>query len=421
MPQQEVRFTVLNSGNKLGNASSYLNSSAPYWRKNLIVCAAGSFTTTVAMTMILPFLPLYIRELGVSDQASIAQFSGVAYGVTFLAAALVAPLWGRLADRYGRKAMMVRASLGVVAAMALMGVAQDVWQLLAMRFLAGLLGGYSSGSYALVATQVPKDRIGWALGFLATGIMGGNLVGPLIGGFLPTLIGIRETFFLTAALVFLTFVASAFLIREDFNARTTEREYSNSWSTIPSRRPVLAMLATGLLLMIANMSIEPITAIYISQLVEPNRHVTLWAGLVISGTAFGSVLSASHLGRLADRVGHWKVIVVAMCTAAALLLSQAFVTNVLELVGLRILMGLVLGGLLPCIGSVIRHSVPEQAVGAILGWSTSAQHAGQVLGPAIGGVLAAHAGIHSVFFFTSFLMLVGGFIAWSSRPQANSA
>ncbi|WP_139813180.1 MFS transporter, partial [Ensifer aridi] len=251
---------------------------------------------------------------------------------------------------------------------------------------------------------------------LATGIMVGTLVGPLIGGFLPTLIGIRETFFLTAAVVFLTFVASAFFITEDFDPRKKERGYSGSWSTIPCRRPVLAMLATGLLFMIANMSIEPITAIYIWQLTGSDHHVTLWAGLVISGTALGSVLSASHLGKLADRVGHWKVIIVAMWTAAALLLWQAFVTNILELVGLRILMGLALGGLLPCIGSVIRHSVPEQTLGAILGWSTSAQHVGQVLGPIMGGVLAAHAGIDSVFFCTSFLMLVGGFVAWSSRP-----
>ena len=119
------------------------------------------------------------------------QWSGVAYGATFFSAALVAPLWGRLADRYGRKLMLIRASLGMAVAMSLIGMAQNVWQLVGLRLLAGLLGGYASGSTVLVATQTPKERSGWALGTLSSAIMAGNLVGPLIGGVLPPLIGIR--------------------------------------------------------------------------------------------------------------------------------------------------------------------------------------------------------------------------------------
>ena len=165
-----------------------------HWRRNLAVCVFGSFTTIVAMTLLLPFLPLYVEQLGVHDHAAIVQWSGIAYGATFFTAALVAPLWGRLADRYGRKLMLIRASLGMAVAMSLIGMAQNVWQLVALRLLAGLLGGYASGSIVLVATQTPKARSGWALGMLSSGIMAGNLVGPLIGGALPPLIGIRATF-----------------------------------------------------------------------------------------------------------------------------------------------------------------------------------------------------------------------------------
>src|SRR3954471_20192191 len=126
-----------------------------HWRRNLAVCVFGSFTTIVAMTLLLPFLPLYVEDLGVSDHAAIVQWSGAAYGATFLSAALVAPLWGRLADRYGRKLMLIRASLGMAVAMALIGIAGNVWQLVGLRLLAGLLGGYASGSMVLVATQTP--------------------------------------------------------------------------------------------------------------------------------------------------------------------------------------------------------------------------------------------------------------------------
>ena len=174
--------------------------SSPYWRRNLAVCMLGSFSTIVAMTLLLPFLPLYVEQLGVTGHAAIVQWSGVAYGATFFTAALVAPLWGRLADLYGRKLMLIRASLGMAVAMALIGVAHDIWQLVGLRLLAGLLGGYASGSTLLVATQTPKERSGWALGVLASGVMAGNLVGPLIGGVLPPLIGIRSTFLFAGAI-----------------------------------------------------------------------------------------------------------------------------------------------------------------------------------------------------------------------------
>ena len=141
------------------------------WRRNLIVCVFGSFTTIVGMTLLLPFLPLYVEQLGVSDHAAIVQWSGVAYGATFLSAALTAPLWGRLADRYGRKLMLIRASLGMAIAMSLIGMAHNVYELVGLRLLAGLLGGYASGSTVLVAAQTPKARSGWAIGVLSAGIM----------------------------------------------------------------------------------------------------------------------------------------------------------------------------------------------------------------------------------------------------------
>ncbi len=172
-------------------------------RRNLVVCLVCSFSTLVAMTLLLPFLPLYVEELGAEGHAAIVQWSGIAYGATFFAAALVAPLWGRLGDRYGRKVMLVRASFGMAVCMSLMGMVQSVWQLVALRLLIGLAGGYSSGSTILVAMQTPKERSGWALGTLSAGIMAGNLVGPLVGGALPPLIGIRMTFLLSGGIIFL--------------------------------------------------------------------------------------------------------------------------------------------------------------------------------------------------------------------------
>ncbi|WP_315835989.1 multidrug efflux MFS transporter [Bradyrhizobium prioriisuperbiae] len=384
-----------------------------HWRGNLLVVVLGSFTTIVAMTLLLPFLPIYVEQLGVTDHAAIAQWSGAAYGATFFAAALVAPLWGHLADRYGRKLMLIRASLGMAIAMPLIGMAHDVWQLVLLRLFVGLAGGYASGSMILVATQTPKDRSGWALGVLSSGIMAGNLVGPLIGGALPPLIGIRDTFWLSGAVIFVTFLATCFFIKEETRPKGAKAKASSGgWASIPDKGPLLAMLTTGLLLMVANMSIEPIITVYVAELVQDASKVTLVSGVVMSAAALGSILSASRLGKLADRIGHWRVIIGALAVAAVLLIPQAFVTSGWQLIGLRFLMGIALGGLLPCIAAVIRHNVPDRVSGAALGYSTSSQYAGQVVGPLLGGFIGGHIGMRAVFLGTCVLMALGAAYNW---------
>ncbi|MGF6774066.1 MFS family permease [Paraburkholderia sp. GAS199] len=390
--------------------------SFAYWRRNLLVCVCGSFTTIVAMTLFLPILPLYVEQLGVSDPAAVVQWSGIAFGATFFTAALTAPLWGKLADRYGRKLMLVRASLGMAIVMSMMGSAHNVWELVGLRLLAGLLGGYASGSMVLVATQTPKARCGWALGVLASGIMAGNVAGPLIGGTLSSLIGVRAMFHAAAAVIFLSFLATVFLIKRDPPADKRSAS-ADGWSAIPDARPVFAMLVTGMLLMLANMSIEPIISVYVSQLV-PARAVAFISGIVMSGAALGSILSASPLGKLADRIGHWKIIIASLSVCALLLVPQAFVTQGWQLIVLRFLMGLALGGLLPCITSVIRHSVPPRTAGLVLGYSTSSQYAGQVIGPLVGGFVGGHIGMRSVFLATALLMALGAIGNFAVRARA---
>ena len=406
-------------------SSTSPTDGALHWQRNLYVCLFGSFTTIVAMTLLLPFLPLYVQQLGVRTAAAAVQWSGVAFGATFLAAALVSPLWGRMADRYGRKLILIRASLGMAIVMSLLGLAQNVWQLVGLRFLAGLVGGYASGATVMIATQTPRSRTGWALGTLASGVMAGSLVGPLVGGALPPLIGIRNTFFIAGAMIFCAFIATTLLVKEQAVERPRDKTHEaheahaqTGWASVPDLRPVLAMLFTAGLLMFANMSIEPIITVYVGQLVHDARHVTLVSGFVMSASALGSVLAASRVGRLADRIGAPRVIVACLAVCAALLVPQAFVTSGWQLVALRFLMGLALAGLLPSITSVIRHNVPDRSAGYILGYATSANYAGQVAGPLAGGFAGAHFGMQAVFLITSALMLCGAlFNGWVFRAR----
>jgi MFS family permease len=304
-------------------------------------------------------------------------------------------------------------------AMALIGVADNVWQLVGLRLLAGLLGGYASGSTVLVATQTPKERTGWALGTLSSAIMAGNLVGPLIGGALPPLIGIRNTFFAAGAVIFVAFLATVTLIREEKRPPVAKgAQVKLGWASIDDKGPIVAMFITGTLLMLANMSIEPIITVYVGQLVPPGGDVVFTAGLVMAASAIGSVLAAPHLGRWADRIGHWNLIVICLLSCGVLLIPQAFVTTGWQLIGLRFLMGISLAGLLPAIGATIRHSVPMGAAGTILGYNTSAQYAGQVLGPLAGGFIGGHVGMRAVFLATTAIMFGGALFNWLISRRA---
>lgn len=395
------------------HAGSPAAAENPHWRRNMYVCLSGSFTNVMAMTLLLPFLPIYVAQLGVKSEAAVVQWSGIAYGITFLGAGLVAPLWGKFADIYGRKPILLRASLAMAICMSLIGMSQNIWQLVILRLMAGLLGGYSSGAVVMVASQTPRKHSGWALATLSTGVLAGTLLGPLVGGYLPGLIGIRQTFFLAGGVIFLAFLATYFLLHEDRSAVKRQRRPAkvSAWSLIPDRRPVFAMLVTVMMLMLANMSIEPIITVYVGALVDASQ-VVRTAGLVMAASALGSILAARRLGRLADRIGSWKVITACLAVSGLLIIPQAFVTDSAQLLVLRFLMGMALSGLLPAINATIRHNVPDGAVGTILGYATSSQYAGQVVGPMLGGFIGGHMGMRPVFLVTAALLLCCAALNW---------
>ena len=392
-----------------GSKAGYAERNAPYWRRNLAVCVFGSFTTLVSLSMLLPFLPLYVQQLGVNSPAAVIQWSGVAFGATFLGTALTAPVWGHLADRYGRKPMLIRAAIGMAVVMSLIGVAHSVVELVVLRLLAGLIGGYASASIVMIGTQAPRVQAGWALGMLSTGALAGNLIGPLVGGFLPALVGIRGTFFVGGAMIAVAAAATIVLIREDFDRAVDVkvRVVGKVDSSAMSHRPVfVALFLTAMMVLFANMSIEPIITVYIRELGVPTVNLTRIAGIVMASSALGSVLTAARLGALADRIGGWKVIIGCLLATGLLVVPQAFVTHWWQLAVLRCLMGMTIAGLLPSIAKLVRHSSDDAHSGKMLGYLQSAQFTGQVVGPLVGGLIGARVGLHEVFFVTGSLLVL---------------
>jgi DHA1 family multidrug resistance protein-like MFS transporter len=226
------------------------------------------------------------------------QWSGLAFGATFLGTGLTAPRWGHLEDKYGRKSMLVRAAIGMTVVMSLIGLAHNVYQLVVLRLVAGLVGGYASLSTLLVATQTPRERAGWALGVLSTGALTGNLIRPLIGGVLPSPIGIRNTFFAGGAVIAIATFPTIFLVREDhreIKPMPLARDLNAISQPIPPAVRVIvgAMLATAMLVLLANISIEPIVTVYLETLKVSKARLVLDAGFIMAASAFGSIVMAA--------------------------------------------------------------------------------------------------------------------------------
>ena len=380
----------------------------PLWKRNLIVCWIGMFATGIGMSQIAPVLPLYIKSLGISDLNTVKQLSGLAFGVTFVVSAIFSPIWGSAADRFGRKPMLIRASLGMAISIFLMGFAPNIYVLIGLRALLGAITGYSTACITLIATQTDKAHAGFALGTLSTSSVAGSLLGPIIGGFIEDNIGLRPVFFITGSLMFIAFLTTLLFVKENF-VREEKKVLSirEIWSEIPKKNLTISLSVTFFVITLGLYSIEPIVTIYVIQLTKGiELHVATMAGLAFSATGLANIIAAPILGRLSDRTGAHKVILFALIATGIFYVPQAFVQNPGQLIVLRFLLGLTMGGLAPAVNTLIKKITPSSHTGRIFGLTMSAQYLGIFGGSVMGGQIAAAFGIPAVLFVTSALMLL---------------
>ncbi|WP_103109243.1 MFS transporter [Brevibacillus reuszeri] len=388
------------------------------WRRNLYVLCGSLFVVMVAMSMIMPFLPLYIQQdFGIEDPHEVTAWAGIIFGANFLTAGLVSPIWGNLADKHGRKIMILRSGYFMSITVALTGFAGSLWQLLALRLINGLVGGIIPASTALVASSVPKEQIGWAQGMLQSFITAGTIMGPLFGGLLAERIGFRMIFVITGCMLLLATLVITFTVKENFvppekKDRSSLRE---DFQMIFSSKELPALFFVTVMIQFALFSIIPVLPIYIAQLLgSEGAKVALWAGLVQAAMGVANVFASPRLGRLGDRYGSQKVLLGALLMSAILFIPQGLVATVWQLVLLRFLLGLSLGGLLPSVNSLLRRATPVHMVSRVYGYNNSFVSIGSMLGPMIGGFLAGYVSISGVFFMTSaFLFINAGWVYYS--------
>lgn len=384
------------------------------WKRNLIVCWFGMFVTSIGMSQIAPVLPLYIKHLGVQDTALIEQFSGIAFGATFIICAIFSPIWGKAADRFGRKPMLLRASLGMSIVIFSMGFAHNVYELIGLRLLQGVITGYSTACTTLIATQTDKEHAGWALGTLSTSSIAGSLLGPMIGGYIEESFGLQNVFFITGGLMVITFITTVLFVKEVFN-REDKKVLSTRevWNTIPNKSLIVLMFVTSFILTLALYSIEPIITVYVTQLSINSSHVALLSGMAFSASGLASIIAAPRLGKLSDKIGPHKVMLGALIVAGMIFIPQAFVRNPWQLMMLRFMLGLATAGLAPSVNSLVKKITPNSLTGRIFGFNMAAQYLGVFGGSILGGQVAAYMGIRYVFFITSTLLLINALLVYS--------
>jgi DHA1 family multidrug resistance protein-like MFS transporter len=378
------------------------------WKRNLYCLWATEFLAALGLALILPFLPFFIRELGVIDPGEVKRWSGFVFSAPFFLAAVMGPLWGWLGDRYGRRAMLIRALLGYAGAAFLMAFVKTVEQLFILRIIHGGVSGFVAATLAIVATNTPRDKMGYAMGVLQTSLTTGAVIGPFIGGLLADQIGYRNIFFVISSFGVTAALLVILLVQED-NKISREMQASGFFSNIRlvfTSPLLITIFATGFLLQTAVMAIAPVLSLFVEMLVPTTQYLATVAGGVFAITGFATLISAPYWGKRGDRFGYKRILAITLLGSAITSVPQAFVSDAYQLFLLRFTYGLFIGGILPALYTLTSLHISKDRQGGILGITRSGLMLGNVVGPASGGILAAAIGIRPLFVFMSALLFI---------------
>ena len=365
----------------------------------------------LAFGFVLPFLPLYLKEIGVTPDTAVVFWSGALVASTGVSLAVFSPIWGAIADRRGRKLMVLRAMLIGGLIIALMGLVQNVGQFLVLRILQGMFTGTIAAATALVASIVPRDRLASSMGLLQTSVYVGISAGPVMGGLIAQAIGIRGTFFVAGAML----AAAGFLVwqfvHEHFTPPSTIKRpgFFEAMASALRSRTLMPLMVTLLLVQLSSAIVFPILPLIVERLSSATDPVKLYAGLAFGATAVFSALAALFYSRLVDRSGYRGILIFACFGAAAFYLPQAFARNVGQFLLLRAGLGIFFGVLIPATNAIVGLSTPAQLRGSAYGLTSGATAVGNAIGPLLGSTLAATYGYSSVFIATAVVLTLLGF------------
>lgn len=402
--------------------------SLPYWQRVVWIMFVAQFVSALGMAFSFPFFPLYVKDLGTHTSISIEFWAGAVFSAQAFTMMLVSPFWGAVADRYGRKPMMQRALLGGSIILGMMAFVGSAEELVLLRAIQGCITGTIGAANSLVAACTPRERTGYAMGVLTVGQWGGIAIGPIIGGPLADAFGFRIPQLITAALLLLAGILVQFWIKEDFKPEL--RAANKQKSIVGEYRHILGLAGVSQTYTVSFMGalsrsmIGPIAPLFVATLIAGNlgamstvydsfglyasfphieralnggSHVSTITGLVAGIASAATTFSAVYFGRLGDRIGHRRVLILCGVMALISFIPQIFVTSAWQLIGMQALTGLAAGGLISAPAALLaRYTEPGQE-GAVYGLDNSVNSAGRTISPMLGGAIAAWLGYRAAF------------------------
>ncbi|WP_281675596.1 MFS transporter [Veillonella tobetsuensis] len=379
------------------------------WKRTVYISLVCVFCIAFGVSQLAPILPLYFHDLGVQTPEAMSLWSGLATGATYIIVCLAAPFWGRIADKRGRKITLIRSSFGMALCNILIAFQTTPEGVVLIRLIQGLVSGFYSASITLIASESPIERTGWALGLLASANLAGSLIGPLLGGYIADTVGIRNDFIFVGIIMGLAGLLATVFIHEDYKPKANVEKLSISKlkEQIPEFNSVIALCVASFIYAICIMSLQPVISVYIKGILPSNtENIAFIAGAVFSAMGIAQLMSSSPLGKLVDKIGPRKVLVVSLIYVGILNIPQAYVSDVYQLAIIRFLQGFGLGGMLPALNTYLSSKTPREFTGQVFSYNQSCLFLGYFLGAVGGASLMAWLGFTTLFWASGGLFII---------------
>ncbi len=379
------------------------------WKRTVYISLVCVFCIAFGVSQLAPILPLYFHNLGVQTPEAMSLWSGLATGATYIIVCLAAPFWGRVADKKGRKITLIRSSFGMALCNVLIAFQTTPEGVVLIRLIQGLVSGFYSASITLIASEAPIERTGWALGLLASANLAGSLIGPLLGGYIADTVGIRNDFIIVGIIMGLAGVLATIFIHENYVPKPNPEKLSirKLKEQIPEFNSIVSLCVASFIYAICIMSLQPVISVYIKGIVPSDtENLAFIAGAVFSAMGIAQLMSSSPLGKLVDKIGPRKVLVISLVYVGILNIPQAYVTDVYQLALIRFLQGFGLGGMLPALNTYLSSKTPREFTGQVFSYNQSCLFFGYFLGSVGGASLMAWLGFTTLFWVSGGLFIL---------------
>ena len=386
----------------------------PNWKRNLLLISAAQLITMLGMSAIVPFMPLYVIHLGITNPENAKLWSGLIFAGPYMLSIFAAPIWGTLGDKYGRKMMITRAVFGLTIALFLMGFAQNVWQLFLLRVFQGAVSGMISAALAFVSADTPVHRSGYAIGYLQGSLSAGNIAGPFLGGIISDFGGIRTVFFVVSGLTLISGILIHFFViehKDTLKSKEVNTVLSNLKYAL--KLPGVAFILLLIILSQAGINFTaPIFPYFVDKLGAPKNLLSTITGSLLAIVGVMTIIFAPVWGKRNDRKDYRKTVMISTFIIGAAIIFHIFAPNYLYLFPLRALIGIFFAAIIPTLYATLNRFAPIEHKGGIMGIASSATLFGSLISFLSCGVISSIFGLNSAFIVSGLLMFSVSFLIW---------